>query len=403
MPSSEWNSTSVRLMSFELSKEEFLKKTNISEEVFQTAKIEWDVLVAIASSYEESYQALQSVAEQISSRVRTIEGVHSVRWRIKDTLHLLKKIIRKRAERDPKEKWMKIDSSNYLSVVTDLIGVRALHLFRDECLVIDEEIRKTWNFAEPVLIFKRDGDRIQPEMVKRGGHETVHIAGYRSVHYIVQTQPEKTEYLVEIQVRTIFQEGWSEIDHRVKYPDYSDNPQLAVFLSVFNGLAGSADEMGSFVQELTKILRASEQANLGRELAVAERDKTLLDMNEQLQGYEELLKEQPKGRATIEQLKKQNEQFQAVIEGLKSDLNKLNSSSTKFRDLSGNIYVNDIVGTSLVDRFNSAHVTSISELVSKGLLQIPLPPDLRSGCLGPASVNPLLDGLPTQKKPHSID
>ncbi|WP_339439621.1 RelA/SpoT domain-containing protein [Pseudomonas sp. EA_15y_Pfl1_P104] len=358
-------------MSFELSKEEFLKVANISEQIFISAKIEWHVLEAIASDYKASYQALESVAEQVSSRIRTFEGVHSVRWRIKDTLHLLKKIIRKRAEPDPKDKWMNIDSSNYLSIVTDLIGVRALHLFRDECLGIDDAIRKTWNLAEPVLIFKRDGDRIQPEMVANGGQETVHEAGYRSIHYIAQTQPEKTEFLVEIQVRTIFQEGWSEIDHRVKYPDYSDNPQLAIFLGVFNGLAGSADEMGSFVQELTKILHASEQANLGRELAVAERDKTLLDMNEKMREHEELLKEQPKGKATIQQLEKQNKKYQAVIEGLKADLEKLNSSASKQGDFAGGIDINRFVSGDVFREVDLSKITSISNMFSKGIPSLP--------------------------------
>lgn len=375
-------------MSFELTKEEFLKLANISEEVFASAKIEWEELVAIASDYQDSHQALESVAEQVSSRIRTFFGVHSVRWRIKDTLHLLKKIIRKRAENEPKAKWMNLDSSNYLSTVTDLIGVRALHLFRDECLAIDDAIRKTWNLAEPVIIFKRDGDRIQPDMVKRGGEETVHEAGYRSIHYIAQTQPEKTEFLVEIQVRTIFQEGWSEIDHRVKYPDYSDNPQLAVFLSVFNGLAGSADEMGSFVQELTKILHASEQANLGRELAIAERDKTLLDMNEQLQDYEKLLKEQPKGKATIKQLEAQNEKFQAVIESLKGDLEKLNSASYKNRNVLNGLGIADFlnanthgVGSSL------SNMMSASEFIAKNGLGLPeLPTSLSIS--GLASLSP---------------
>ena len=369
-----------------------------------SANIEWHILDAIASDYKDSYQALQSVAEQVSSRIRTFDGVHSVRWRIKDTLHLLKKIVRKRAETEPKDKWVNIDSSNYLSIVTDLIGVRALHLFRDECLTIDDEIRKTWNLAEPVLIFKRDGDRIQPEMVERGGQETVHEAGYRSIHYIAQTQPEKTEFLVEIQVRTIFQEGWSEIDHRVKYPDYSDNPQLAIFLGVFNGLAGSADEMGSFVQELTKILHASEQANLGRELAVAERDKTLLDMNEQLRDYEELLKEQPKGKATIQQLEKQNEKFQAVIESLKADLEKLNSSTSKHKGFNIGFDVDRLVSGKAFSGINVEHWSNISKMFSDGRLPIsPVPTILGSTLINPLTENPLRHGLGIPKGPENSD
>ena len=61
-------------------------------------------------------------------------------------------------------------------------------------------------------------------------------------------------HIAEIQVRTIFEEGWSEIDHKIRYPYDADNPVLGQFLVVFNRLAGSADEMGSFVKLLKRKL-----------------------------------------------------------------------------------------------------------------------------------------------------
>lgn len=63
----------------------------------------------------------------------------------------------------------------------------------------------------------------------------------------------------EIQVRTLFEEGWSEIDHRVRYPNFSDNPLLAYFLNIFNRMSGSADEMGSFLNDLTLHIAESEK------------------------------------------------------------------------------------------------------------------------------------------------
>jgi putative GTP pyrophosphokinase len=41
------------------------------------------------------------------------------------------------------------------------------------------------------------------------------------VHYVVRTQAKKQRYFVEIQLRTLFEEGWSEIDHAVRYPEES--------------------------------------------------------------------------------------------------------------------------------------------------------------------------------------
>ena len=75
--------------------------------------------------------------------------------------------------------------------------------------------------------------------------------GYRSVHYLIQTQSETREKLfVEMQVRTVFEEAWSEIDHIIRYPYDVDNPILNDYLSIFNRIVGSADEMGTFIKNL---------------------------------------------------------------------------------------------------------------------------------------------------------
>src|SRR5438876_274426 len=75
-----------------------------------------------------------------------------------------------------------------------------------------------------------------------------HRWGYRSVHYLIRSRPAKVARITELQVRTLFEEGWSEIDHQVRYPRASDNPLLGELTVIFNRLAGFADEMGSFIK-----------------------------------------------------------------------------------------------------------------------------------------------------------
>ena len=89
-----------------------------------------------------------------------------------------------------------------------------------------------------------------------------HSDGYRSIHYITKTNFTKATVRCELQVRTIFEEGWSEIDHKVRYPDFTDDPLIRDFLHVFNRLSGAADEMGTFVNRLATDLAAltAEQA-----------------------------------------------------------------------------------------------------------------------------------------------
>ena len=55
---------------------------------------------------------------------------------------------------------------------------------------------------------------------------------YRSLHYIIKYKG----YYVEIQGRTLFEEGWSEIDHDIVYPYYQDDEMLS---STFHALKPS--------------------------------------------------------------------------------------------------------------------------------------------------------------------
>jgi ppGpp synthetase/RelA/SpoT-type nucleotidyltranferase len=303
-------------MGFEMELNAFLKDVGIEYVEWERSKADWNEMCLIANDFNAQLPALTSAAEQISSRIRTFNGVHSVRWRIKDTKHLIKKIIRKRLEVPVKPKWETISVENYLDVVTDLVGVRALHLFKDECIEIDSSICLVWEACEPVVIYLRKGDEPISALVDRGAQPKIHDAGYRSIHYIVQSKPEKKVLKAEIQVRTIFQEGWSEIDHRVRYPDYSENEQVKVFLDLFNGLAGSADEMGSFVKKLTQVLSDSEeQKNRAideRETAIADRDAAMADMEERLN--------------ELDLMKEQDAKSQVVINQLREDLSRLKAS-----------------------------------------------------------------------------
>src|SRR5690606_28654998 len=88
-----------------------------------------------------------------------------------------------------------------------------------------------------------------------------HNDSYRSIHYIVPAGEIHSQTIsCEIQTRTIFEEGWSEIDHKVRYPNFSKDPNLKEYLDTFNRLAGSADEMGTFVITLKGIIESELQA-----------------------------------------------------------------------------------------------------------------------------------------------
>lgn len=316
---------------------EFLRRNRISQEDWDKCGLTWDVLCAIARDHDTNRNTLSDTADLFARTLQRIPGVHSVRYRVKDTEHLLEKIIRKAA--NGVEKYRQVTEASYFDVVADLVGVRALHLFKDDCFAIDTAIRSTWNFNEPPVAYIRDGD--PPEISSRfqniGMAIKSHKAGYRSVHYVCATQPLQRKVLVEIQVRTIFEEGWSEIDHRVRYPNYSDNQLVAYFLTIFNRLAGSADEMGTFVQGLTTALTAQD---LQIENARREKDQALEKMSRALQSLSEVRKQDLASRQQIDSLRSELSKLQSLNSptgGLLGSANPLASSilrdQASWRDL----------------------------------------------------------------------
>jgi putative GTP pyrophosphokinase len=176
------------------------------------------------------------------------------------------------------------------------------------------------------VAFLRSGDQdlLRAALKEKGLIVKDHEAGYRSVHYVLSSNLTQTKIGVEVQVRTIFEEGWSEIDHRVRYPNFPSSPQVAYFLDIFNRTAGSADEMGSFVKILAEAFNEAEQsaARLTRE-----RDDAVAEMQSILEKLSHVQQRQEEREASIADLKKQvNRLSQSSARAV--DLNKLLSLAT---------------------------------------------------------------------------
>lgn len=286
-----------------LEKDEFLKKYNISNDDFAESGVDWATLLDIGNDHFENLESRKGTAEYFAKIIQGCKQVHSVRWRVKDPEHLMEKIVRKNIKKEGDEipeKYKTINKENYHNVITDLVGVRAIHLFKDEHISIDEYLRAHWIPHEPPTINIRKGD---DDTAQEGFTIKHHPAGYRSVHYIFSSQPTKKVVFTEVQVRTIFEEGWSEIDHKVRYPNFSNEPQIAYFLNIFNRMAGSADEMGLFVKSLDRDLKA--------------KTEELDNANEEIYGL----------LSALEQSRGQSETDKNIIANLKGKIKELNESS----------------------------------------------------------------------------
>jgi ppGpp synthetase/RelA/SpoT-type nucleotidyltranferase len=248
----------------------FLQEYRFTTEEFERSGLDWAVLCEIKAHHESRTDELRSAGRYFWERLQAIPCVHSVRIRVKHPDHLIAKLIRKKLD-DPT---LAFTIDTYEELITDLIALRALHRFKDEWSEIHEFVISNWQRLEPIVAYVREGDEETDQFKQAGCDVKKHDHGYRSIHYLLKSQPANCLHRVELQVRTIFEEAWSEIDHVLRYPRQSFDPTLTAYLVTFNRLCGLGDEMGTYAKTLNTALRSHAEtvAELERRHQVTEEE-----------------------------------------------------------------------------------------------------------------------------------
>jgi len=143
--------------------------------------------------------------------------IHSIKTRLKDPEHLKDKIERKR------HKGIEITTDNLFSEITDLIGIRVLHLYQDQFKDIHNEILDYIELGDWVFVEEPKAMTWDPESKNMyddlGIITELRETFYTSVHYLIKPNNNNPNPICcEIQVRTLFEEIWGEIDHSINYP-----------------------------------------------------------------------------------------------------------------------------------------------------------------------------------------
>ena len=209
--------------------------------------LNWAALVDLHDFYcNNTMGTLDLIAQQVSQKLKAIKGAYIVRYRVKDPEHVIDKIIRKAKD------GRVITKDNFLDEIDDFVGLRVLHLFKNNWEEIFAAVSKEYSAKEQPVAYHRKGD--DPVFLKRceelGLQPKERAAGYRSIHYVAIVPVLSTTFKCEIQIRTVFEDAWSEIDHLVRYPNNTGNELLNSYLMMFNRLAGCADEMGTFLMAM---------------------------------------------------------------------------------------------------------------------------------------------------------
>jgi putative GTP pyrophosphokinase len=177
---------------------------------------------------------LQSLRLQIQASKTLKPHIHSLSWRMKEPDHLDDKLKRKLRKYKASGKHFPITTSNLFVKINDLAGLRILHLHTQQVDSISKGLAELFE-EESYRIVEGPTARTWDDE-SRTFFKSINIKTkkspslYTSIHYVIKPN-KKTQYTCEIQVRTLMEEVWGQVDHTINYPkrtpDLSCREQLA--------------------------------------------------------------------------------------------------------------------------------------------------------------------------------
>lgn len=198
---------------------------------------------AVLTQYDAQRKKYERFAKEIEHQLRSIleeRGIvcSAITSRVKDRDSLAKKID------------VKLDKYSDLAEVTDIAGVRVITYYDSDVELVSKIVEREFCVDAENSINKREA--LGPEKF-----------GYCSVHYVVSMNgerlklPENKGYAgikCEIQIRTVLQHAWAEIEHDLGYKSEIAVPK-AIRRS-FSRLAGLLEVADKEFQEIRDFLTA---------------------------------------------------------------------------------------------------------------------------------------------------
>jgi putative GTP pyrophosphokinase len=176
--------------------------------IYQTFNFAGHGLIA-AAAYREIRDLFDECAQAVRSVLRSVLDEEKVKVQVVEARSKSVKSFREKAELPAKEEANRPQYPEPLSDITDLAGVRVIVYLLDDRQQVDNLIYREFDVLERHAPVGRLGP-----------------GGYQSTHYLVRFKEPRTllpeyerfaELTVEIQVRTILQHGWAEIEHGIGY------------------------------------------------------------------------------------------------------------------------------------------------------------------------------------------
>lgn len=184
---------------------------------------------SLVDSIVDRYRAEIEKAEKLTTGLRSLVEIkrlspliHSIKARTKDPAHLRDKLARKILKLEADGGEFTVTPDNLFEQINDLSGIRLLHMHTKQFGEIDRILKEQIE-EEGYAILEGPEARVW-DLEYRQYFESIGIRTvennrmYTSVHYVVQPN-RRTKLTAEIQVRTLAEELWGEVDHSMNYPD----------------------------------------------------------------------------------------------------------------------------------------------------------------------------------------
>lgn len=205
---------------------------------------------SLVEAYKRQRSQLELFRDQLMPALASSSAlaphVHSMKSRLKDPDHLRDKLHRKLYDACEKGRPFGITPENLTRKINDLLGVRILHLYTRQIQQIDNALRDIFTESKFELLegpFARTWDDESRAFFNQCQIRTRKSPSmYTSVHYVISSAS-RTRMTAEIQVRTLMEEVWGEVDHSMNYPHVSDSLSCREQLKVLARVTSSATRL----------------------------------------------------------------------------------------------------------------------------------------------------------------
>jgi putative GTP pyrophosphokinase len=151
------------------------------------------------SFLDARHVVVKEMQVRIEGALRRMASHLSVKIRIKDFASYFKKYIR----------LLKNGASPASITITDIIGIRIVCPFLEDLAAVEELLKGSFEVTE---------------VERKGGDHTFREFGYESIHLLIKI-PDDVKRVsgpagcetAEVQIRTILQEAWAEVEHELVY------------------------------------------------------------------------------------------------------------------------------------------------------------------------------------------